>query len=93
MENLTPEAKQIYDLLKVSAKEVVEERVNAFRSTSTQAMTQLIKDNDTKFADLNTKVGDAMFEIRRALDRLGSGASSSGTPRVTARTSPEDAEG
>ena len=93
MEDLSPEAKQIYDLLKVSAREVVEVRVNAYRSTATQAMSQLIKDNDTKFADLNTKVDDAMFEIRRALDKLGPGASSSATPGATTRSPFEDAEG
>ena len=93
MEDLSPEARQIYDLLKASAKETVEERVNAYRSTSTQAMSQLIKDNKKKFADLNIKVDDAMVEIRRALDKLSPGASPSAAPATATRASFEDAEG
>jgi hypothetical protein len=32
MEELMPEAKQIYDLLKISTKEVVKDHFNAYRS-------------------------------------------------------------
>jgi hypothetical protein len=64
MEELTPEARQIYVQLKVSAKEVVEERVGAYRSQATHAMAELIKDNDTKFGELRVKVDTAMGEIR-----------------------------
>lgn len=80
MEELTPEARQILDLLKVSAKETVDERVNAYRSSATKAMADQIKDNDTKFGALQSKVDDAVTEIRRALDKFGGGASASASP-------------
>lgn len=94
MEELTPEARQIYELLKVSAKEVVEDRVSAYRSSATQAMSELIKDNDTKFAAMHTKVDDAVTEIRRALEKIGGGASSSSQAAVvTHRARPEEIDG
>ena len=77
MEELSPEAKQIYDLLKVLAKEVAEERITAHRTSSSRAMAELVKDNDAKFAALHDKVDDAMVEIRKALDKIGGGTSSS----------------
>jgi hypothetical protein len=76
MEELMPEAKQIYDLLKISTKEVVEDHFNAYRSSAMQAMSAMIKDNDGKFSSLNAKVDDAMTEIRHALDKFGSASSS-----------------
>ena len=97
MEELSPEAQQIYDLLKVSAKEVVEERVDAYRSSATKAMTQLIKDNDSRFSELHSKVDNAMIEIQQALDKIGNGGSKSATPIATraasAHASMEEAEG
>ena len=80
MESLTEEGRQLYELLKVSAKEAAEERVNNYRSTATQAMSQLIKDNDKRFSDLNSKVDDAMTEIRGALGKLGTAGSASPSP-------------
>jgi hypothetical protein len=48
MEELTLEERQIYDML-IMTKEVVEERVDAYRSSVTQAMSEMIKDNNLKF--------------------------------------------
>lgn len=84
MDELTPEARQILDLLKVSTKETVKDRVNAYRSTATKAMADLIKDNDTKFEEIHTKVDDAMEEIRSALAKLCGGTA----PPTSATTAP-----
>lgn len=86
MAELTPEGRQILALLKVSAKETVEERVNAYRSSAIQAMAELIKDNDAKFTTHYSKVYGAMLEIRRALDKIGGGGSTSASLVVAAAT-------
>uniref|UniRef100_A0ACD5VUE0 Uncharacterized protein n=1 Tax=Avena sativa TaxID=4498 RepID=A0ACD5VUE0_AVESA len=83
MEELSEEDKQIFDLLKRSAKEAVEDRVNSYQSSAARAMTDMIKDNDAKFSALNVKVDGAMTEIHRALDKLnGTSTSTAATPRA-----------
>jgi hypothetical protein len=85
MEDLSPEAGQIYEVLKVSTKEAFDERFAVHRSMATQAMSELIKDNDLKFAALHTKVDNAMEEIRRTLDKITSPGTSSTTTSASLR--------
>jgi hypothetical protein len=76
MEELIPKAKHIYNLLKISTKEVVKDHINTYRSSATQAMFAMIEDNDRKFSSLNAKVDDTMIKIHHALDKFGSASSS-----------------
>ena len=57
-------------------KGAVEDRVKTYRTSTSRAMTKLIKNNNNKFLALNSKVDDAMGEIYKALEKIRGGAAS-----------------